>query len=358
MDSNHAVKSVAMDNFYKRLNMDQNYDFMDVVKRDLEPNEQYLRYWHGSMIILRPLLTVLNAEQIYLLNKIVMWLLAIVLLVLLFIKSKKLAIMYIIAMIMIAFPFVPFCFEYSWMFYLMFITSIIAISIEKKGNDKLYILFFITGMLTCFFDFLSTEIITILVPIILVTYIRKEKNRLGTPKETFIFILKSILLWGIAYCSMWLAKWIIASIVLKTNAIKEYVIDNAMLRVNGLQGLRSYKELYLGGLFRNWHTLFPINIVKKDIELIKIGIGFLIICVLLIDWKNIKKKWYAGMIAIIGILPYIRYLVLANHSYRHFFFTFRSQIVTILAIQIILVECFNKKLWLKKVNLRKNKKRK
>ena len=38
----------------------------------------------------------------------------------------------------------------------------------------------ISGILTCFFDFLSTEIITVFVPVLLVLLIKKEENTIIT----------------------------------------------------------------------------------------------------------------------------------------------------------------------------------
>ena len=40
---------------------------------------------------------------------------------------------------------------------------------------------------------------------------------------------------------------------------------------------------------------------------------------------------------LVGIIPYIRYLVLANHSYLHCFFTFRAQFATVMALALILI---------------------
>ena len=249
-------------------------------------------------------------------------------------------------MIMIAFRIVPMCLEYTWVFYVMLITSIIAILIEKKGDVHLYTLFFIAGILTCYFDFLTTEIITIFVPLILVLEIRKNENRILNFKETLIFILKSVLLWGIAYALMWFAKWTLASIILKINAA-EYVKDKALIRINGLQGFESTKKMYLGALYRNFHTLYPLNAIKRISRFwIYVGVFFVIV-IASIDWKNIRKKWFSLLILLIGIVPYIRYLVLANHSYKHSFFTFRDQIITILALGFIIIDCHNKDLLLK-----------
>lgn len=352
IDSSKPIQSIMWANYYEEFKADINNDFITVVEEQKEPNQQYVRYWHGSMVILRPLLTILNIEQIYLLNKIVMYSLAIILFILLFRKSKKLSIVYLLAMIMIAFPIVPFCLEYSWTFYIMLITSIIAIQIEKRGDKGLFVLFFITGILTCFFDFLTTEIITLMVPILLVLFIRKEENRLTNFKETSKFMLKSCALWGIAYIAMWFSKWILASIILKINAM-DYVKEQAMLRINGLQGIKSKQEMYLGALYNNWHALYPINIIKRKSDLWKMAGIFLAVVAVLLDWKNMKSKWFSILMLIIGLTPYMRYLVLANHSYRHYFFTFREEIITVMAITFIIIDCLNYRLWFKKIKIRR-----
>lgn len=352
MDSNHPIKSIMWANYFEKVKIDTNRDFIDLVENKKEPNEQYIRYWHGSIIILKPLLTIFNIEQIYSLNIFIMYLLALLLFVFLIRKSKKIAILYIISMIMIYFPIVPYCLEYSWTFYIMFITSIIAISIEKRGNKGLYNLFFISGILTCFLDFLSTEIITIFVPLLLVFAIRKKENRLPNYKKCLVFFAKVSIIWIIAYIAMWLAKWTLASIILNINAI-EYVKDNAILRINGLQRIESKKRMYLGALFKNFHNLYPLNNIKNISKLWKyVGIFFAIVLVSF-DCKNIKNKSFSLLMLIIGIIPYIRYLVLANHSYKHAFFTFRDQMITIIALGLIIIDCFYYKLWFKQVNIKK-----
>ena len=352
IDSDKPLESVMWARYYETIKADINNDFIAVVEKDYEPNQQYVRYWHGNMIIVRPLLLFFNIEQIYLINSIVMWLLAIVLLVILFRKSKILAIAYIISMVMVAFPIVTMCLEFTWTFYIMIIASIIAILIEKKGDKSLFVLFFITGMLTCYFDFLTTEIITLFVPLIFVIYIRKKDGRLNSFKDTFALLFKVAFLWEIAYAGMWLAKWCLASIILKVD-VTQYVKDNAMLRINGLQEISSYKKMYWGDIFRNWHTLYPINIIKRKSHLKLLVILFIGIILVSFDWKNIKKKWISGILLIISVTPYIRYLILANHSYRHSFFTFRDQMITVICIVLIFAECLNYKMLLKEIKLKK-----
>ena len=271
-------------------------------------------------------------------------------------RSKKLALIYVIAMIVIAFPIVGISVLYSSMFYLMIIASMIAIKIEQKGNDNLYILFFVIGMLTCFFDFLTTELITLYVPILFVLFLRKERDKEFSFKDGITFVVKASIVWAIAYVAMWGAKWLLASIVLKRNAM-EYVIDNLKLRINGVEGSISLKRMYSEVISKNFFTLYPLCNMKGRKKHFRILIVLILTFIALIDWKNIKKKKYSLLMLMIAIIPYIRFLALVNHSYKHYFFTYRSQIITVIAVSMILVDSLNYDIWFKEIGC-KNKKQK
>lgn len=335
VDTNKPIQSIMWDKYYETIKMDINNDFIEVVQENKEPNQQYIRYWHGSMMILRPLLMIISLEQMYQVNYILLIILAIALLIMIWKKSKKIAIAYVISMIMIAFPIIAMCLEFVWPFYIMLISSMIAINIKK--DRSLYKLFLIIGMITCFFDFLTTEIVTLFVPLLIIFAIKKEKDEIYSFKDGAIIFLKSSILWFAGYVGMWIAKWTLASIILNINAL-EYVKDQALLRVNGLQGLDSAEKMYIGAITKNWHTLYPINIVKRTSKLWLIVAAFAVFFAIIIDWKKIKNNKSSLILLVIAIMPYIRYLILANHSYRHSFFTFRSQIITIMAVTYFILD--------------------
>ena len=361
IDSDHPIESILWARYYQRIKLEINDDFVNLVKNNEESNSQYLRYWNGCILILRPLLTIFNMEQIYLINKVVLSILALALIIILFKKLKKLAFIFLFTLILVASWYVPFCIEYSVTFYIMFIASMIAIKIDinKKNktkeeiDEKLSKLFLITGIVTTFFDFLTTELLTIFVPLIFILIIRREENRLGTLKDTFNFVIKLSILWFVGYCCMWFAKWILASLILRINAF-EYVKDNLILRINGLHGLSSYEKLYKHVIERNIlgiPLIYFIHIYFYKFE-VKIVLVFAIALVLIfINWKELKNKKNLLVLIFIAIMPYIRYLILANHSYRHAIFTFRDQIITIMAILYIIIDCLNYKVLLKKISI-------
>ena len=319
-----------------------------IKNKELVANTEYIRYWHGSMIFIRPMLVFFNIHQIYLINAIIMLILLIILLGILFKKKQKiLSIIFIIAFIMTGSMFVPFCLEYTWVYMIMLITSIIGVLMEKKGDKYLRILFFITGILTCFFDFLSAELVTLLVPLTLILGIRCKQKR---TEHSIKFVISILLCWSIAYMAMWIAKWVIASVVLKINAV-DYVIDKALVRVNGILPFENLREIYIGVIVKNIFALFPFNlIIDKFLLLYFIIILLIAFLILKKDKKELNKIFPFLLIAII---PYIRYLILANHSYRHYFFTFREQFSTIMCIILIFLYGIDKNKMNKNIKIKK-----
>lgn len=44
-------------------------------------------------------------------------------------------------------------------------------------------------------------------------------------------------------------------------------------------------------------------------------------------------------IAVLGLVPYLRYIVLSNHSYLHEYFTYRAQAATVMALCALVWLC-------------------
>lgn len=359
IDTENPVESVMEAKYYienQKLIISNNLN--KLVENNAVGNTQYLRYWHGSMSIIRPLLVFMNLQQIYVLNAIILTILIIVLVIMLLKrKQKKVAIVFIIGLIMCAIFTVPFCLEYTWMFLVMLIASIIAIKVESN-DKKLNILFMMIGIVSCYLDFLTTEIITLFVPLIILLMIRYKENKITNFKQAIKFVLRLSSFWFVSYVGMWFAKWILASIILHINAF-EYVKDNAMLRINGKVLGTTKQSLPFEAIYKNFFALFPINIEKRKIKMIGIPIVFLIIEMILIRKKNIKKLWLSALLLLIAVVPYVRYFILANHSYRHYFFTFRSQIITVMAFILAVIYSIDPKIANRKINfkIRRNQNR-
>ena len=120
------LKSVLEAKYYTRLENDVSNDkYIELIENNYKGNTEYIRYWHGSILIIKPLLMIFTLEQIYIFFAIILVTLAIILFIQLIIKKYySIVVSLISGLIMVAVWYVPFTFEYVWTFILMFITSI------------------------------------------------------------------------------------------------------------------------------------------------------------------------------------------------------------------------------------------
>lgn len=354
-DSKDPLRSVMWSAYYDRYTYDKNINLLEAVTEGHEANQQYLRYWHGSNVIVRTLHLILSLKGIYILNAVLLSLLAAFIFFLL-LKEKAYV---IVAGLVAAFAtamvwIVPYSLEYTWNFYIMLIMTIIVLIREKKNRGRsLGIPFMICGMLTCFLDFLTTELLTLFVPLLVVMYFRwrgveavvstdgpkKKKDDRGTLKYTTngsVFGWKAmavpVIAWGAGYAFMWLTKWITASIVLGEN-VMPYVKENLEERVSGYVGLGTWEYLK-NAISKNISTLLPWALGGFGIVAVIVLI-FVAFYFCFVYKKKIVRRTLVWMYAAVAVIPYVRYLVLHNHAYLHYFFTFRTQIVTILAVFLI-----------------------
>lgn len=334
-DSDKPLTSVMWSSYYFSKYQNENFNLLDAVTNDLEPNQQYLRYWHGSNAIVRPLLMVFNIKQIYILSGILLAGLVIILLTVL-IKHKAYApvVGVLAGLIGITFWFVPFSLEYIWTFFVMLVVSLVGVKQAYRGNaGKLGILFLITGMVTNYLDFLTTETITLAVPLLLIIWIEQRETGYEGIQCSIKTTVKSVATWGFGYVGMWLMKWLIASIVLGEN-VMPYVSQHIGERLDGNLGLGPVQYIF-GAIWNNIMCIFPFEYGIMGTIIGIVLVIFVIYTGYVYHASNIDNKMIL-LYALVGLTPYIRYVVLHNHSYLHYFFTYRAQMATILAILLIL----------------------
>lgn len=336
-DDTYPMESVMWSSYYYTKYQNENENLRDAVTQGYTANHQYLRYWHGSNAILRPLLVVFNIQEIYILHGILLIvLLGILLKILLRNQAIAPCVGLVLGFVATSAWFVPLSLEYTWTYLLMLIASIIGIKLVLGDKyEHLDVLFLISGMLTNYMDFLTTETLTLLVPLLLILWMQRHRHVWTTWKKFFCFAFKSVVLWGIGYIGMWVMKWILASIVLKQN-VMPYVSGHIEERIGGSLGISLWSYL-TGAVTRNIRSLFPFEygLIGRIA-----GISVLM-CMAYIAYVYHKHSICWKMVLLYGMLaciPYIRYLVLHNHSYTHYFFTYRAQVAVVLALIFILDE--------------------
>lgn len=332
MDSKHPLQSFLWAKFYKAPTISTE-SLRISVKQNKKPNEQYLRYFHGSILILKPLLCFFSVSQIFVINFVIFCILSIILWHSLFQRSKSLAVIVLVSFLMTFMFNTPFTLEYTWSAFIMLIISICALYLEDKNYEFLPYLFIISGIMTCFFDFLTTETITCLVPLLLILIVGMQEKKINSWKEGLHLLVKLGGLWLISYLFTWFTKWLLASWILDINAML-YVKDDAIVRINGLVN-ENMNTQYMQAILKNIKLLGPFSLLEPY-SLVLITISF-IMSLTIYMMRPKRKIWFTVLLLIIGMIPLLRFLLLSNHACLHYFFTYRALVTTIISWLSILV---------------------
>lgn len=330
-DVRYPLRSVLLSAYCFTSDHAENENLLISVRDDMGPNQQYLRYWHGSIAIVRPLLSIMPIQGIYILNGIVLLGLFVSIMVMLTRMGEYVpAAGILLGVIMTSWCFVPFSLEYTWVCLVSLIACLVIISLSNRGKDNLYGLFFlITGMVTIFLDFLTTETLTLLLPLLILLWIERKK------KQTVYTAVASTVSWGIGYVLMWVLKWVLTGLVFHENVLP-YVSGHIEERLGGSLGISLPKYLF-GAVSKNIGVMFPADYgIPGTIISIVMVIGA--VCFGVRFRRKVFDKKLVLVIALLGLMPFIRFLILHNHSYRHYFFVHRALAATVLAVVLIFGE--------------------
>lgn len=328
------LRSVIESKYAYEENIAQDKNLRAQLDGELSANQPYFRYWHGSLVLIRPLLAFFSAPQLYLFGEITIIALLIAIIVMLCRHQEYGgAAIFITTSLMGGIVLGGISFEYMQVFLIMGSVSIIAMRSVWGGKRKLLpYLFFVSGILVNYLDFLTAETLTLTIPLLLVLWLDRKKI---ITERKFERVLELILLWVLGYALMWAAKWLISWLALG---------DGVWSDVGNQIGLRSFRgeaghstlSLLRYSFKRNIENLFPLclgNIFKIITALAAIILG-------VISIKNRKKKinwfWIAAVI-IVGLLPILRIALLTEHGAKHYFFTYRALAATIMAFLVLCV---------------------
>lgn len=322
-DNSHPIKSALENSFKNDKEIESKIDNLaKTIDSDSAKRGSYSRYWHGYLIVLRPLLTKFNYEEIRYLNSFMI--MAVFMSVCYLIKRElgaKYSFTFLITMIAIKILIAPMSLQFSNMFYVTFFSMIAVLIYHKKikQDDLSIYIFFAIGSVTSFMDLLTTPILSLGIP--LITYILLEESE-SKFIENFINIIKLSTIWTLGYAVTWASKWVLTSIVLRRNIIKES-LSQILVRTSSVAA----------NTVLNRH-----EVIQKNTELIFDDFTIKIFLAVLVLWLVLlviyRKNKIINMIPvlIISVYPFIWYSVLKNHSYMHFWFTYRSLGVTIFSL--------------------------
>ena len=341
LDEEHPVISSMWSNYYGVSSNAMPEYLKESVVDDLEPNTEYMRYWHGSASLMRIMHVFFNVKQVYFINYILMLCLLLILLIILWRNGLKAeALCFIISMISVSCWYVPLCLEYTYTVLIMIAASITAVTIvPKRENAQIGPLFLITGMVTVYFDFLTAETLTLLIPLLLILRIW-NKQGIRNARSIILLSMRAGIMWTVGYIGMWVMKWIIATLILKQNLLP-FITGHIVERLDGyaVPGIRP-EHYVITAIMRNLKCIFPYEFGISGAILVFVFILMLIFPVVLnkVKMRETVNKGEILLYVVLAIVPFIRFAVLHNHAYRHYFFTYRALAATVLAVCFIILE--------------------
>lgn len=309
-----------------------------------ESREDYARYWHGYLVLLKPLLLFLNYDQIRIANGMVQLLLLAALCCFLLQRKKgsRMA-AYVIAFLMLMPLALAASMQFSSCWYVSALAALIlAATPEERTDEVLGFVFLNAGIATAYFDFLTYPAAAFGIPAVFYLALRPS-----APLRTkLVNLVRAGLLWGIGYAGMWGLKWAFASLLTQQNVVADglsSVVGRASSNLSDrendvsgfeqlLESLGKSKRLYTVTLNLGAFTHTPVVAFALAQGLYSLAKIF--------RSRPTWKRAAAVLIPylLIGLTPFAWYMLIVNHSFIHFWMTNKSLAVTLLALLMGLAE--------------------
>ena len=298
------------------------------------PNKDYSRYWHGMAALIRPFMLFTDIDGIKLIGTITAFVLLAVNTALLIIKRQYFAAGALVAALMCVHVWnIGISLEYQPAV-LVTLALLPLYILFEKNDGALSIFAVISGVMIAFFDFLTCETLTILIPLLIVFIMRKQDNRLPEFKDCFLLTMKCGAAWFLSYSGAYIVKWSAASLVTGENKFAAALSSVEERLVGEAEELDPVAQFFLAPL-ANISTLFG---GYDRVSWGNIAVGLIISAVVfgaifyLFRCREKFDRSFTLIMLILGALPIARYFLLNNHSYLHEFFTYRALASTILAL--------------------------
>ena len=271
----------------------------------------YPRYWHGSTYLMRYLLAI---DDYVVLRGLFFLLSSMLLLWVLLALAKRVGV-WASALYFLAFVLVDcFMMQFSIQFLpVLLITLGGTLWVLNRKRSSLGVVFFVLGSLTAYFDLLTAPLLTWALPL-LVWLAANGQRSAAKGRQLFTDALAS-LLWAVGYAATWAAKWLLATLTTPMNVFSD---------ASAQASLRAAVEDYT-----RWGA------VERNLDLVPwlyVTIAAVVLALLAVRHFN-GKGWRQALVClVVAVAPVAWYIVLGNHSYEHYWFTYRSLAVTVMGL--------------------------
>ncbi|MDR2109479.1 MAG: hypothetical protein LBP28_08515 [Coriobacteriales bacterium] len=310
----------------------------------LDANTSYQRYWHGWLVILKPLLVFFDLTQIRALFFLATTLLLVAAAALLCRRTSLLpALILAIGFCAVNYPIAAISLSFGFTFLIALIGTIYVlqkINPQAPVYSEMHfgIVFFMLGATTVFFDFLDTPIITLGLP--LLAYLLCRHREIGSMGfgAALIKTVRCCMAWGAAYFGLFAAKTLIVTVFLDPGTLESTIMAINQRTSGAVTHLEisSYNSVY-----RNLRLLLPAWVRFWLVGALIVGAILLLVSLPPAQQRKLLIRPTA-LLLLVAAFPLIWYSVFANHSITHYWFTYRDLVVSLVAFGFIFALWFDR----------------
>ena len=290
------------------------------VDPDPAPTKYYVQYWMGFRPVMRLLLCFFDYYQILRYTAVAFFvLLAAVMCSVANRAGTRTAFLFALSIIFIRPHVAAVSLQFSCCFFLAFLAMLLVPRIHRNpGWESLF--FLELGILTQYFDFYTTPILTFALPM---TYLYILHYQSGE-KCSCLHVLKEFGIWFAAYVLMWLAKLTLTSLFTPVNALAQgFASFSGRIGIEKVSGMESYYNP-IAALRSVFVSLYS-DPAGKLVLFAAAAITFALLLVRFLRDKHqmieLLNHW---QLLLIAALPVVWFIVAAQPTANHHWFQYRS----------------------------------
>lgn len=281
-------------------------------------SEDYNHYWHGSTFLYRFLLMFFLFSQM----KLLMYITVLLLMFFFFRSYYPLAglwnsLAFLLSWLLVYGFVMPASLQFFPILAISLLASLLVVRF-RKNPEALGMVFFVAASLSAYFDLLTVPLLSFGWPFAVWLTLPDKKTL------TLQNGLRNMLVWGLlwiaGYALTFLAKWFLGAVIIGFGVLPG-AFEAGLYRVGAED-------------FSRWDG------IKENVKMLPYII-LLLVTLVFLAVRLLRSRGSFGvrdiLLLLTALLPYLWYFVLSNHSYQHFWFTYRLQAVTICAILMALL---------------------
>ena len=286
-----------------------------LLKTELPPDTNYVRYWLGFRMYVRPMLAIMNYMDA---RQCIQWgffLLLGAVTILLYRQTKSF-------LLTLAFPaavsqlnplVVASCFQYSACFYVAFLGMLLTPVVRGK-RFTLPMLFLTLGMATQIFDFYTAPLLTFGLPMLML--LLNTDIAVQSAGARWKLAGACLLGWFLGYVGAWMMKLLLTTLFTPINGFADGLTRLAFWLRPGESGVEPL--LAVKAVFYNFINI--VDLVPLVIEGLLLILYLVRICI-----KKPGKAIFSGNLIFLAValLPVLWFMAAAKPSYEQFYFQYR-----------------------------------